>query len=570
MANIIELIIRAVDDASGPLGKVAGGLGIVKTAAAALGGVIVASKLKQFATEAFESADAISDMSRRIGIGVEELSRLQYVADQNDTSFENLAIGIKKFQITLSEASSGGKEARDVFKYLELDFRALTKLPVEQQLAKISDAFRRVRNPADQTRVAVELFGRSGQDLVPFLNQGSAGIKELAAEADRLGITLTSRAAKGVDKLDESIKRLKDSILGFGRNIVGNFAQDILGDPDELQALIDRRDAILKGSIRLPGPAAKKALQDLNDQIKARERLAEIEKDYAEKNALPERSTPVAAKSFWKDMNPQIELAFRNATDFLDVMQEARETTADAGGKAAIEWEKFNEALKKTGLSAEEMARRSKAKIDELLQEIDTNDLKKLRLDEPLDAATKKVKAFTDAFKEGLTNAAEQGKFSVRELVRYIIAQLVKAELFKAIDNIGVALTKALSSSGSSGGKSSSNFYGSLIKGAASYFGFRAGGGNYSGLTMVGENGPELAGGSGRIWNQQQLMAAMGTSGASKVSYSPSTTINVVGGDNASPEDIARMVELRIQQNNQKQQRAFNDLLYRNGFGRMR
>jgi hypothetical protein len=43
----------------------------------------------------------------------------------------------------------------------------------------------------------MQLFGKSGATLIPFLNQGKAGIKELGEEAERLHVTMTTEGVEG-------------------------------------------------------------------------------------------------------------------------------------------------------------------------------------------------------------------------------------------------------------------------------------------------------------------------------------------------------------------------------------
>ena len=43
---------------------------------------------------------------------------------------------------------------------------------------------------AEKTALAIELFGKSGADLIPFLNQGREGVGALTAELQDLGVQI--------------------------------------------------------------------------------------------------------------------------------------------------------------------------------------------------------------------------------------------------------------------------------------------------------------------------------------------------------------------------------------------
>ena len=182
-----------------------------------------------YARAMFEAADAIGDAAARSGVAVESLSRLKFIAEQSDVEFGALTIGIKKFQQGLSEANNGTASAIKSFAAIGVEAAKIRNLPNEQQLASIAHRFRNVRNPAAQTRLAIELFGKAGQDLIPFLKLGSAGISELANEADRLGITLNAAAAGGIGAADQALKKLSATVAGFVQNRIGELALTILG-----------------------------------------------------------------------------------------------------------------------------------------------------------------------------------------------------------------------------------------------------------------------------------------------------------------------------------------------------
>lgn len=76
-------------------------------------------------------------------------------------------------------------------------------------LFDIADRFKTMPDGIDKNALALELFGRSGSKLIPLLNRGSEGIREMEAEADRLGLTLTDKTIGAVSQYIESQKQLK-------------------------------------------------------------------------------------------------------------------------------------------------------------------------------------------------------------------------------------------------------------------------------------------------------------------------------------------------------------------------
>ena len=84
-------------------------------------------------------------------------------------------------QVTLSEAGSGSKSANETLSALGLTFKELQALEPDKQFEVLADRISGLKDPADRTRAAVELFGRAGADLLPLFEQGAAGIEDVAA-----------------------------------------------------------------------------------------------------------------------------------------------------------------------------------------------------------------------------------------------------------------------------------------------------------------------------------------------------------------------------------------------------
>jgi hypothetical protein len=72
---------------------------------------------------------------------------------------------------------------------------------VNQLLAETADVFKNMPNGIEKNALAMKLFGKSGTDMLPFLNEGSDGMKKLSAESDKFGLTLTQ---KNLDALQKS------------------------------------------------------------------------------------------------------------------------------------------------------------------------------------------------------------------------------------------------------------------------------------------------------------------------------------------------------------------------------
>ena len=246
-------------------------------------GFLSVGAIASFAKSALDAADAVGDMADKIGTTASQLSRLQYAAQQSDIEVESFNQALVKFSVNISKADDGAAGAQKAFNLLGVSASQLQGIPLSDQLGKIADAFVNIQSPADKVAVAVQLFGKAGADLVPLLSRGSAGVRELTAEADRLGITLDDRATKSIDRASKALDRFFGSIKTGTSNRIGGIVADIFGSGDDLldaeaklDALIKRRDQFLQGIGGRANAGNAPGLTQLDLQIKEAEQEVNI------------------------------------------------------------------------------------------------------------------------------------------------------------------------------------------------------------------------------------------------------------------------------------------------------
>lgn len=170
-----------------------------------------------------EGAENTYKLSQKIGMAVEDLSRFEYAAKLSDLSNEALTTGIKKLSTAMVEAASGSKEAKGAFAAMGVsiyDANGNLKSSQEVMLA-LAERFSTMSGSAEKSALAVKLFGKSGLDLIPFLNQGRAGIEALMAEADKLGIVWSTQTAKSAEEFNDNLKRLSENTRGLLVQLAG-------------------------------------------------------------------------------------------------------------------------------------------------------------------------------------------------------------------------------------------------------------------------------------------------------------------------------------------------------------
>lgn len=192
-------------------GKVLGA-GIVTGAAAAATAITAITK------QAIDYADHLNDLNERLGISAEALSGWAYAAQQTGTDIDALGVGLKKLAKNMAEALDPKSQQASLFKALGVDVKdAQGNLrDLESVLPEIASKFKELDNATTEAALAQELFGKSGTDLLEFLNQGEEGLDAMRQRARELGVELGDSTLKAADEFNDRLSDLKSLALGVG------------------------------------------------------------------------------------------------------------------------------------------------------------------------------------------------------------------------------------------------------------------------------------------------------------------------------------------------------------------
>ena len=205
--------LKKAETGLGKFGKAAAiGLGAVAAAATAAG-VALGVAVKG----AIDHADALSKAAQKAGTSVEALSRLEYAAKLSDVSLEDLTGSLGKLGKAMLETSTNAKSgAAAAFQALGVTVTDASGQLRDSDLvfSDLADRFSRMEDSATKTALAMAVFGKSGAELLPLLNSGADGLKQMADESDRLGLTIDGNSAKAAEGFNDSLTRLQETLRG--------------------------------------------------------------------------------------------------------------------------------------------------------------------------------------------------------------------------------------------------------------------------------------------------------------------------------------------------------------------
>lgn len=199
-------IERQVSSVARSIRGFAGTLGI----AAGAGGLALMTK------NSIDAADKIGKLSQRLGISTEALSEYRHVAELSGVTFETLTMGFQRMTRRISEAANGTGEAREAIRELGLVAGALNKLAPDEQFEAIARAMEGVTKESDRVRLAMKLFDSEGVALVQTMTNGEKGIRDMRAQAQQLGVSMSKDVTDKAARANDAITRVNATMRGLG------------------------------------------------------------------------------------------------------------------------------------------------------------------------------------------------------------------------------------------------------------------------------------------------------------------------------------------------------------------
>lgn len=201
-------------------GAVATGVG---SATAAMIGFATVTLSATAAMSAFNGAvdyaDKLNDMTIRLGLSAEKVSAWGYAAKQTGTDLDGLGLGMRKLLDNMgnADANQNGAQA-NMFRKLGVDIHDLATGEIKDLatiVPEIADKFQGLSSEAEKTQVAMDLFGKSGTDLIEFLSLGSDGLSNMELRARELGMVFSQETLTAADAFNDSLGDLQAVTQGY-------------------------------------------------------------------------------------------------------------------------------------------------------------------------------------------------------------------------------------------------------------------------------------------------------------------------------------------------------------------
>ena len=248
VARAARMTNKSIRDIGGAGRKLMGSLGI--PAGLAFGSVLYGAT--RAASAALQYAGSIQDAADRTGASIGGYQSLVNMLEMSGGSAEDAEMAFTHFNKGISEAAAGGNKSfaallhklKIPMKDAQGNVRSMTDM-----MPELADAFEKNTNPALRTRMAFELWGKSGSRLIPIMAGGRKAYAAWAAEQERLGIIIGDKSIGALDDMGDSLGVVNKQVKSQLVQAIASLAPVILPIIKSMQEWIGANQVLIQTTI---------------------------------------------------------------------------------------------------------------------------------------------------------------------------------------------------------------------------------------------------------------------------------------------------------------------------------
>ena len=159
--------------------------------------------------------DRIDKLSQKLGVSRQSFQELDFVMSQSGTSIDSMQMGMRTLQEKIDNNSSAFNELGISIQNVDGTMKSQ-----DQVLYESISAFQKMEDGVEKSRLATELFGRSGSELMPLLNGQAGSFEEMTKQANELGLVLGDDVVDAGVVFTDALDQLKRAGSALMNNVI--------------------------------------------------------------------------------------------------------------------------------------------------------------------------------------------------------------------------------------------------------------------------------------------------------------------------------------------------------------
>lgn len=221
-------------------------------------------KLEEGVSEAIKLEEAIGRLAQKTGLAVPTIAAMREEADKVGVPFDRLSFGLTTFSQKVFEAATQGGKAAETFQRLGVSLISNdgTLKNTDAILLSFLQRMKELPDGPQKAAAAMELFGRSGKELIPVLSEAADAVEKsrnspgpISEESVAQAMEFEQRMREVKDAVEMMWVQVANKLLP-SLNELANKLLEVSRDADKNREAVETLAGIIKGLITVIGVAA--------------------------------------------------------------------------------------------------------------------------------------------------------------------------------------------------------------------------------------------------------------------------------------------------------------------------
>ncbi len=234
------------------LGGLAAGakLAVAALAALAAGALVVAGAVLAMTFNLAAAADELVTLSDKTGISTQRLQEMKFAGEVLGVSLETMTGAHAKLTRAMATAAEGSGAQADAFAALGVKVKdgSGQLRDSEEVFDEVIDKLGKIENPTQRDALAMDILGKSAQELNPLIKAGADGLEDLKEQAHASGAVMSDETIKAAADLQDQLDFLKLGFQGIVGTIAGAFVPGVSGLAGQAQGYLTQLAGIVQSS----------------------------------------------------------------------------------------------------------------------------------------------------------------------------------------------------------------------------------------------------------------------------------------------------------------------------------
>ncbi len=173
--------------------------------------VEMAQAVIDFGFNVISLADDLNTLSKTTNLSTETLQEFRYASAFLDVDESTLTGSLTKLTRQMYSASTGSKASAEAFKTLGINIRNAdgSLRPRYDVFLETIDALGQIGDEVTRDGLAMQIFGKSAQELNPLIAAGSSALDEYRKQAHEVGYVMDQETLDRMNSVNDEVDRMK-------------------------------------------------------------------------------------------------------------------------------------------------------------------------------------------------------------------------------------------------------------------------------------------------------------------------------------------------------------------------